>query len=58
MAVRVEIESEKLALGKPAQVRVYDGDRLITTVIAEIEMQQGADLGLYPAVKVYEQQTL
>jgi hypothetical protein len=52
MAIRVEIESEKVILGEKAHVFVYDDDRLVTEVIGEVVSQQGADGGWYPSVSL------
>lgn len=50
--IRVEIKSQVGTSHDPALVLVYFGDRLITTVTAHIEYEQGADGGYYPCVKL------
>jgi hypothetical protein len=48
--IRVEIESEIATSKDPAQVLVYDGDKLVAKVTADVESKQGADDGFYPCV--------
>lgn len=55
MFTRVEIESESGTSRAPASVKVYEGDKLVTTIIATVEMKQGADGGLYPCVTLKQQ---
>lgn len=50
MAVRVEIKSEIGTSRDPAKVSIYENDRLLAEVIAEIELKQGADGGWYHCV--------
>ncbi len=50
MAVRVEVNSEGGASRDPAKVLVYEDDRLVAEVIAEVELKEGADGGLYSCV--------
>jgi len=50
MAIRVEIVSESGTSLDPAKVFVYENDRLVAEVVAEIELKQGADGGLYSCV--------
>ena len=49
--VRVEVESEIVALDRPARVLVYANDQLVAEVIIKVEPQQGADGGYYNCVK-------
>jgi len=48
--VRVEIESEIATSSRPARVLVYEGDRLVEEITAEVELKQGADDGYYHCV--------
>lgn len=48
--VRVEIESEIGTSHKPARVLVYEGEKLVATVIATVEPKPGADGEQYPCV--------
>ena len=48
--VRVELKNEIVISGKSARVLVYHGDELVATVVADTELQQGADSGYYHAV--------
>jgi len=50
MAVRVEIQSEIVALGKPARVLVYENGNIVAEVVAEVDLQPGADGGYYHSV--------
>lgn len=50
MAVEVEVKSEIGTSRDPAKVSVYENGHLIAEVIAEIELKQGADGGLYYCV--------
>lgn len=51
MAIRVEIESEEATSERhSARVLVYEGNQLVTEVIAKVEPKKGADGGLYPCV--------
>ncbi len=52
--VRVETTNESVLLGGSARVEVYQGDRLVARVIAEVRPQKGADSGSYPAVEFEE----
>lgn len=47
---RVDIESELGTSRRPARVLVYDGDQLVSEVIAEVELKMGADGGFYHCV--------
>ncbi|MEK7151717.1 MAG: hypothetical protein AAB784_03335 [Patescibacteria group bacterium] len=52
--IRVEIAQE-LAIGiTPAYVLIYNNDELVTTIVAEIEQEKGADGKYYPCVKLKE----
>ena len=53
--VRVEIESESATSSRPARVLVYEDDRLVSEVIAEIELKIGADGGWYHCVAFKKQ---
>ena len=55
MAVRVEIGSESGTSYDPAKMLVYEDDRLVCEVIAEIEMKKGADGGWYHCVTLKKQ---
>lgn len=55
MAIRVEIRSGVATSDKPATVLVYEDDRLIAQVVAEIEHLPGADGGHYPCVILKKQ---
>lgn len=50
MAVIVKIQSEYGTSRDPAKVLVYENDRLVAEVIAEVELKQGADGGWYHCV--------
>ncbi|MDD5639405.1 MAG: hypothetical protein PHR47_01180 [Candidatus Pacebacteria bacterium] len=50
MAVRIEIKQETGISREPAKVLVYEDDRLVAKVVAEIELKQGADGGWYHCV--------
>ena len=50
MAVRVEVQSEAGTSRNPAKVLVYEDNRLVATVIAEVELKLGADGGWYHCV--------
>lgn len=52
--VRVELHSETATGNKPATVKVFDGEKLVTTVVAEVRRGQGADGGFYPVVELNE----
>lgn len=52
MAVKVEFNSESLAIDSPAKVCVYEGSSLVVTVISEVVEQEGADGRLYPCVEL------
>lgn len=54
MAVRIEVNSENVVMGRQAKILVYEDDKLISTIMGEVETQQGADGGHYPAVKLKE----
>ena len=41
--VRVELESQVGTSHDPARVRVYQGDQLVTEIVASIDYKQGAD---------------
>ena len=55
MAVRVEVKSETGTSRDPAKVLVYEDDRLVTEVVAKVEMKQGADGGWYYCVTLKKQ---
>lgn len=50
MAVRVELKSQIGTSWDPAKVLVYEDDRLVAEVIADIEHKMGADGNFYPCV--------
>lgn len=50
MAIRIEVTSEKGMSLAPAKVLVYENDRLVAEITAEIELKPGADGGLYHCV--------
>ncbi len=54
MAVRIEIKPETLNSREPAKIVVYDGDRLVTEIIAKVELSPGADGGMYNCVTLKE----
>lgn len=54
MAVRVEVESERVFSSDPARVRVFEDDRLVAEIVAKIELKQGADGGYYRCVDLIE----
>lgn len=56
MAVRVEVRSEIGTSRDPAKVLVYEDDRLVAEVIAELELKQGADGGWYHCVTLRNQE--
>lgn len=56
MAVRVEVKSEVGTSRDPAKVLVYEDNRLVAEVIAEIELKQGADGGWYHCVTLRKQE--
>lgn len=49
--ISVELESESVISERPAQINVHKDGVVVLTVKAEMSSQQGADMGLYPAVK-------
>ena len=55
MAVRVEVKSESGTSREPAKVLVFEDNRLVATIIAEVELKQGADNGWYPCVTLKKQ---
>ena len=55
MAVRVEVKSEIGTSCDPAKVLVYEDDRLVAEVIAEVELKQGANGGYYHCVTLKKQ---
>ena len=55
MVVKVEVKSEIGTSSDPAKVLVYEDDRLVTEVVAEIELKQGADGGWYHCVTLKKQ---
>ena len=55
MAVRVEVKSEIGISRDPAKVLVYEDDRLVAEVIAEVELKQGANGGYYHCVTLKKQ---
>lgn len=56
MSIRVDIKSEAGTSRDPAKVSVYENDRLVAEVIAEVELQQGADGGWYHCVTLKKQE--
>lgn len=57
--VRVEVDDEQVLSGRPALVRIHEGDNLIVEIVVKAERQKGADgkwynaasfLPLYPGV--------
>lgn len=50
MAVRVEVKSEIGTSRDPAKVLIYEDDRLVTEVVAVVELKQGVDGGWYHCV--------
>jgi len=50
--IRVEFKSQVVISGEPASVRVFRGEELIAEIVAEIELQRGADSGFYHSVKL------
>ena len=50
MSIRVEIESEDNISNRPARVVVYENDRVVQEVIAEVNLKPGADGGWYHCV--------
>ena len=56
MAVKVEVRSEIGTSREPAKVLVYEDDRLVAEVIAEVELKQGADSGWYHCVTLKKQE--
>lgn len=50
--IRIEIKSEIATSDHPARVLVYQGNRLIEEITAQIELKQGADGGYYPCVNL------
>ena len=53
--VRVEVRSEVGTSREPAKVLVYEDERLIAEVLAEVELKQGADGGYYHCVTLKKQ---
>lgn len=54
--IRVDIESEVATSDRPARVLVYERDRLVAEVIAEVELKPGADGGYYHCVTLKKRQ--
>lgn len=51
--IRIELQNERGASGRPAVVRIYDDiDGLIAVVEAVVIQQGGADGRMYPAVEL------
>lgn len=50
MPIRIALKSEVPALSEPAVIRVYDNEKLVAEVLAQIENKPGADGGMYPCV--------
>ena len=50
--VTVNILSEIATSREPARIMVYEGDKLVAEVTAEIHDEQGADGGIYSVVKL------
>ncbi len=48
--VRVEGVDEGVRIRRDASVTIYDGDKLVTKVVAKIEKKQGADGGWYDCI--------
>ena len=55
MAVKVKIKSEQVLFNQPAKIEVYEDDRLVTTIIAKVGLQKGADGGSYHCVTLEKQ---
>jgi len=54
-AVKIEIESEKAISKDPARVLVYENEKLVEIIIAQIDLQQGADGRYYPCIILKKQ---
>lgn len=52
MTVRVEVKSEIATSREPAKVVIYENDRVVAEVTAEVKLSMGADGGMYPCVKL------
>lgn len=50
MTIRIEIKSQIGTSSDPAKVSIYEDERLVAEVTADIEYQPGADGGQYPCV--------
>jgi len=55
MTVKVEVKSESGTSSEPAKVLVYEDDRLVAEVLAEVKLKQGADSGWYHCVTLKKQ---
>lgn len=52
--VRVEIHSEVGTSRELARVLIYENEKLVSTVIAKVDLKPGADGGLYSCVTLQE----
>lgn len=50
MPIRIEISSETPLSPKPARIAIYDGEKLLAEVTANVERMMGADGAFYPCV--------
>ncbi len=57
MPVRVEFDNEVGTSIKPAQIRIYDDDKIVKVFNAIIQQEKGADGGYYDCVKFIPQST-
>ncbi len=48
--VRVEIQSETAVGSSPARVTVYENDKIVAVITADIELKMGGDCGYYNCV--------
>jgi len=53
MTIKVDLQQGSVLLDKRAEAHILNSEgEIIAMVFAEIEMQKGADGGMYPAVKL------
>ena len=52
--IRVEVESEGGCAPNTANVKVYDGEKLVAEVLGRVELKRGADGGWYHCVELKE----
>ncbi|MBI2595640.1 hypothetical protein HYW46_02800 [Candidatus Daviesbacteria bacterium] len=54
--VKIKLESAVVTSDRSARVLVYDGERLVAEILAEMRMGLGADYGMYHYVTLHPTQ--